>query len=97
MINDIQQVLASVAQKVFPAILVLAMLFPITASAAGKDSADAPDVDVKKIIFEHVKDAYEWHITTIGDKHVSIYLPIIVYSERTGWNSFSSGDRKSVV
>lgn len=91
LINDIQQVLASVAQKVLPAILVLAMLFPIAASAAGKDSADAPDVDVKKIIFEHVKDAYEWHITTIGDKHVSIYLPIIVYSERTGWNSFSSG------
>ena len=91
LINDIQQLLASVAQKVLPAILVLAMLFPITVSAAGKDSADAPDVDVKKIIFEHVKDAYEWHITTIGDKHVSIYLPIIVYSERTGWDSFSSG------
>lgn len=91
LINDIQQLLASVAQKVLPAILVLAMLFPITVSAAGKDGADAPDVDVKKIIFEHVKDAYEWHITTIGDKHVSIYLPIIVYSERTGWNSFSSG------
>ena len=90
-IKDIQQVLASVAQKVLPAILVLAMLFPITVSAAGKEGADAPDVDVKKIIFEHVKDAYEWHITTIGDKHVSIYLPIIVYSERTGWNSFSSG------
>lgn len=90
LINDIQQVLASVAQKLLPAILVLAMLFPITVSAAGKDSADAPDVDVKKIIFEHVKDAYEWHITTIGDKHVSIYLPIIVYSERTGWDSFSS-------
>lgn len=91
LINDIQQVLASVAQKLLPAILVLAMLFPITVSAAGKGGADAPDVDVKKIIFEHVKDAYEWHITTIGDKHVSIYLPIIVYSERTGWDSFSSG------
>ena len=91
LINDIQQLLASVAQKVLPAILVLAMLFPITVSAAGKDGADAPDVDVKKIIFEHVKDAYEWHITTIGDKHVSIYLPIIVYSGRTGWTSFSSG------
>lgn len=91
LINDIQQVFASVAQKVLPAILVLAMLFPITVSAAGKGGADAPDVDVKKIIFEHVKDAYEWHITTIGDKHISIYLPIIVYSERTGWNSFSSG------
>ena len=79
-----------VAQKVLPLLFALAVLFPLTASAAGKDSADAPDIDVKKIIFEHVKDAYEWHITTVGDKHVSIYLPIIVYSSRTGWTSFSS-------
>ena len=79
-----------VAQSVFPVLLVFAMLFPLTASAASKDSVDAPDVDVKKIIFEHVKDAYEWHITTVGDKHVSIYLPIILYSSRTGWTSFSS-------
>lgn len=48
------------------------------------------DVDVKKIIFEHVKDAYEWHITTWGDKHISIYLPVILYSNRTGWVAFSS-------
>ena len=89
-INGIKQGIMRVAQSVFPVLLVFAMLFPLTASAASKESVDAPDVDVKKIIFEHVKDAYEWHITTVGDKHVSIYLPIILYSSRTGWTSFSS-------
>lgn len=61
-------------------------LSPLYAS----DSAASVDVDVKKIIFEHVKDAYEWHITTLGDKHISIYLPVILYTERTGWILFSS-------
>lgn len=89
-VNDIKKGMMQVAQKVLPLLFALAVLFPLTASAAGKDSADAPDIDVKKIIFEHVKDAYEWHITTVGDKHISIYLPIIVYSSRTGWTSFSS-------
>lgn len=48
------------------------------------------DVDVKAIIFEHVQDSYEWHITAIGGKHLSIPLPIILYSSRTGWEVFSS-------
>ena len=61
-------------------------LSPLYAS----DIAASADVDVKKIIFEHVKDAYEWHITTLGDKHISIYLPVILYTERTGWILFSS-------
>lgn len=47
-------------------------------------------VDVKKIIFEHVKDSYEWHITTVGEKHIAISLPIIIYSKRVGWEVFSS-------
>lgn len=37
--------------------------------------------DVGEFIFEHVLDSYEWHIITIGDKHISIPLPIILYSQ----------------
>ena len=59
------------------------------AYAAGGSTASGK-VDVKKIIFEHVKDTYEWHITTIGERHVAISLPIILYSQRTGWEMFSS-------
>ena len=43
-----------------------------------------------KMIFEHILDAYEWHIATIGHTHISIPLPIIVYSRHSGWHVFSS-------
>ena len=37
-------------------------------------------VDVKEIVFGHIGDSYEWHITTWGNTHITIPLPIIVYS-----------------
>lgn len=36
------------------------------------------------MIIEHVKDSYEWHIFSIGETHVSIYLPVILYNTETG-------------
>ncbi len=39
-------------------------------------------------IFDHIADAYEWHIATFGDTHVSIPLPVIVYSQEKGLNIF---------
>lgn len=49
-------------------------------------------VDVKSIIFDHISDAYEWHITTLGEKHISIPLPIIVYGETNGFCVFMSSE-----
>ena len=46
-------------------------------------------IDVAEIIFEHIGDAYEWHLFTWGEKHVSLHLPVIVHSS-TGWHIFSS-------
>lgn len=73
-------------------IMLLLMLLPCCGAAAADVSHDGEEkaVDVKKIIFDHVKDSYEWHITTIGDTHVTLPLPIILYSQRTGWEVFSS-------
>lgn len=34
-----------------------------------------------EFIIEHVSDAYDWHIVSFGDKHISIPLPIILYSK----------------
>lgn len=48
------------------------------------------NIDVKEIIFEHLGDAYEWHILTWGDKEVTIPLPVIVYSATSGWHCFLS-------
>jgi F-type H+-transporting ATPase subunit a len=41
-------------------------------------------------IFDHIADAYEWHIITVGETHLSLPLPIIVYSEEKGLNIFLS-------
>ena len=47
-------------------------------------------VDVKEIVFGHIGDSYEWHITTWGNTHITIPLPIIVYSSTSGWHTFLS-------
>lgn len=46
-------------------------------------------IDFQGILWGHIKDSYEWHITNIGDKPVVIYLPVIVKSS-TGWHVFCS-------
>ncbi len=33
-------------------------------------------------VLEHVSDAYEWHIVSWGEHHVSIPLPVILYSKQ---------------
>jgi len=43
-----------------------------------------------KFVIEHVSDAYEWHIATFGETHLSVPLPIILYSSTKGWNFFMS-------
>jgi F-type H+-transporting ATPase subunit a len=42
-------------------------------------------------LFDHIKDAHDWHIVTIGHKHISIPLPVILYSKSTGLHIFMSG------
>lgn len=50
----------------------------------------AKKFDAGKFVIEHVSDAYEWHIATFGHTHISIPLPIILYSSNQGWNFFMS-------
>jgi len=34
-----------------------------------------------EIIMEHLADAYEWHILSVGDHHITLPLPIILWDE----------------
>lgn len=73
--------------------LVIGMLAGSTDVLAQETQAEKPEanpVDVKEILFSHIGDTYEWHIGTWGDVHLTIPLPIIVYSETTGWHAFLS-------
>ena len=53
-------------------------------------SQQQENVDAKDIVFGHIQDSYEWHITKWGDKDIVIPLPVIVYSKETGWHTFLS-------
>jgi len=54
------------------------------------DSHQAEKFVPGDFIMNHIADAYEWHILDKGDFHLSIPLPIIVYSETSGLNIFMS-------
>jgi F-type H+-transporting ATPase subunit a len=43
-------------------------------------------------ILDHIKDSHDWHILTKKNgEHVSVYLPVILYSRSTGLHFFMSG------
>ena len=52
--------------------------------------ANEEEVPLADVIFEHVGDAYEWHITEWKGHPVAIHLPVIVRSRTSGWHAFSS-------
>lgn len=41
-------------------------------------------------ILHHISDAHEWHFFSIGGTHVTLPLPVIVYSEKYGLDIFMS-------
>jgi F-type H+-transporting ATPase subunit a len=43
-------------------------------------------------ILNHIGDAYEWHITTVGHTHVSVPLPVILYSSTSGFQVFMASE-----
>ena len=56
-------------------------LFFIPNIQASENPNTEKNFDAGSTIIGHVVDAYEWHIMTINDKHISIYLPVILYHD----------------
>ena len=66
------------------------MLLPLCAVAQEASDTEV-DLDMDEYLYGHVRDSYEWHITTINGKPVSIPLPVIVISKTgNGAHVFSS-------
>lgn len=71
-------------------LLLLGLLLPLSVQAHEAADEGGGSVDVKEIVFGHIGDAYEWHITTWGHTHVTIPLPVIVRGQTSGWHVFLS-------
>ena len=57
----------------------------VTTEAASEEK----EFNAGETIIEHVVDAYSWHILTYKDKHVAIYLPVLII-DNNGFHAFSS-------
>ena len=79
--------------KLFRQHLCLILLLLASCQLYARDMSQKANVDVKEILWGHIKDSYEWHITDIGEKEhktaIVLHLPIIVKTT-TGWHIFSS-------
>lgn len=49
--------------------------------AGSADSLVKEEFNTGRFIIEHVMDSYDWHIVSFGETHISIPLPIILYSK----------------
>lgn len=65
------------------------LVFMIAPISASEHTDDKKGLDLQGVLFGHIKDAYEWHITDINGHPIVINLPVIVKSS-TGWHVFSS-------
>ncbi|MEM7383100.1 MAG: F0F1 ATP synthase subunit A [Bacteroidota bacterium] len=41
-------------------------------------------------VMHHISDAHEWHLATLGDTHITLPLPVIIFSKDRGLVIFSS-------
>ncbi|HOU98017.1 MAG TPA: F0F1 ATP synthase subunit A [Bacteroidales bacterium] len=77
-------------------ILILSLLFSIIYTPANifanEEKADSVQTfKPGEFIIDHILDDHGWHIATLGEKHISIPLPIIVYSyKQHQWHIFMS-------
>ncbi len=86
MSQSINKTMGQTGKVLFIALLCILGVLGIVAFAS-HDSETKKELDLKEMVFGHIGDAYNWHITTIGETHISIPLPCIVYGEN-GLNVF---------
>ena len=80
-------------------LIVFMIFFPLKAADDQSHQTDATnedshsdDFDANRFIMDHIKDSHEWHLwTNSHGHHVSISLPVILYSKTSGLNIFLSG------
>ncbi len=75
-------------------LLILGFLFPVSArqdtTSVHHAAEESSSFDAGKFVIDHVTDAHEWHITSFGKTHISVPLPVIIYSKNTGFHTFMS-------
>ncbi len=69
-----------VKASIFAVMVGLFLCAPVTL-VASENNESQKEFDARKVIVDHVLDAYDWHLFDIGDKEFSIPLPVILIYE----------------
>ncbi|WP_373494227.1 F0F1 ATP synthase subunit A [Aquiflexum sp.] len=73
--------------------LCLTVLFSVLLTIPSIRAIAASDEEDKTgFIMHHVKDSHEWHFATFGHTHITISLPVIIYSAECGLDFYISSD-----
>ncbi|HON19245.1 MAG TPA: F0F1 ATP synthase subunit A [Salinivirgaceae bacterium] len=76
----------------YPLILIILLIIvPVFGNPTFEEAHENKErLNPGKMIIDHIVDSHELHIATIGETHISIPLPIILYSKYTGFHAFLS-------
>jgi len=64
--------------------------FSTFANTSESHEEEKKGFDAKEVLLGHVKDAHDWHLFSLGETHVTIPLPVIIYNKDKGISAFSS-------
>lgn len=77
-------------KQLLAALLFILLGFTTYASSDAAGHETQKEFDASEVIFGHISDAHDWHITDINGHPVSIPLPVIIYHPENGFTSFMS-------
>jgi F-type H+-transporting ATPase subunit a len=61
-------------------------------SETHQESHEKKKFETANFIMDHIADAYDWHVFSYGDFHFTAPLPVIVYSQHSGFHVFMSSN-----
>lgn len=74
--------------------LILTFGLGFAAKASDGGHGEENKFEISTLIFHHISDSHEWHFATLGETHLSINLPVILYSADRGLEVFSYSNLK---
>lgn len=80
--------------KLLQIFLLVSLTLGFAAKADDHEAHSENKFDISTLIFHHISDSHEWHFATIGHTHLSINLPVIIWSADRGIEVFSFGHLK---
>lgn len=76
--------------KILRSVFLFMVLMTCSVAVYGNEAEEGKGINLKEILFGHIQDSYQWHVTDFGGKPVILPLPMIFYSQNSGMHVYMS-------